>query len=159
MLEDVALEDTITAIANEGFDLFYDVNNNKREIGLTYGKGKTALALTTGSALSPFGLSSSFLQQQQNTLVQCGLRYSFTDNISFVGIYGHSQQEDVRISKGSIGVSYRKDLSERGALSLYAGYRTIRGTLGLPGYDVVSTKKVPFALHIPELRTSFNWAF
>ena len=159
LLEDVALEDAVTTVADEGFDLFYDANSNKREIGLTYGKGKTALAFTTGSASSPFGLSSRFLQQQQNTLVQCGLRYSFTDNISFVGIYGHSEQEDVRIHKGSFGASYRKEFSERGDFSLYAGYRTIRGTLGLPGHEVVSARKVPFALHTSELRASFNWSF
>ena len=158
LLEDIALEEAVT-VTERGFDLFYDVNNSKREIGLTYSKGNTTLALTTGHTSSPFGLSSRFLQQQQGTLVQCGLRYSLTDNFSLVGIYGHSEQEDFNIRKGSLGIHYQSSLSEKGDLSFYAGYRTIRGTLGLPGHKVVSAKKVPFALHIPEMRTSLNWSF
>ena len=158
LLEDIALEEVIT-ITQRGFDLFYDANSNKKEIGLTYGKDKTALALTIGSASDPFGLSSRFLEKQRNSFVQCGLRHSLTENISLISVFGHSEQEDARIHKGSLGVSYRNHFSEKGYLSLYTGYRTIWGTLGLPGHEVVNAKKVPFALRMPELRTSFNWTF
>ena len=113
LLEDIAFEEAVT-VAREGFNLFYDVNNSKREIGFTYDKGTTTLAFTTGSTSSPFGLSSRFLQQQQNTFAQCGLRYSFTDNISLLGVFGRSEYESVEVSKGGFGISYQANFSDKG---------------------------------------------
>ena len=158
LLEDVAFEEAVASARGEGFDLFYDGAAGKKEIGLSYNRDRATLALTTGSGSRLFGLNSGFLRQQ-NTFVQCGLRYDLTDNTSLVGVFGHSEQEDVRINKGSFGVSYRNNFSGRGDVSLYTGYRTIRGTLGLPGYETAGAKKVPFALHMPEVRASFGWSF
>ena len=158
-MDDVALEKATATANKEGFDLFHDIRSDKREIGLSYHKDKVALALTTGSAQRPFGLGSQFLQQQRNSFVQCGLRYTVIQKVSFIGIFGQSHQDSGQIRKGSIGVQYRSNLSDRGDIAFYAGYRTIRGTLGLPGYEAINAKQVPFALHIPELRASLNWSF
>ena len=128
-----SIEEAVTIGNREGFDLFYDVTNNKKEIGFTYNNSGSTLALTTGSALRPFGLRSKFLQQQ-NTFFQFGLQRALVDNVSFVSIFGRSSHEDVTVNKGSVGIQYQGNFSERVNLSVYAGYRGIWGRLGLPGY-------------------------
>ena len=156
--EDVALEEAVP-VAREGLDVFHDIGNGKREIGFIFTKNKTKVAFATGSTVSPFGLSSKFLQQQ-STVAQIGIAYAITDNIAVSGIYGRSGHEDADFNKGSIGINYQKHFSDSsGTLSLYAGHRSVWGSLGLPGYKAFNIAQTPFALRMVEARASFAWIF
>ncbi len=160
LIEDVALEQAITAptAAKKGFDLFYDIGDDKREIGVTFAGDKTKVAFATGSTIKPFGLSSRFLQQ--STIAQVGLQYAITDTVSVSGIYGRNSHEDLAAHKGSIGLGYQRNFSEgSGNLSVYAGHRAVWGSLGIPGYRVMDIPKTPFSMRMVEVRTSFNYLF
>lgn len=158
LLEDVALEEAVP-VAREGLDVFHDIGNGKREIGFIFTQNKTKVAFATGSTVSPFGLSSKFLQQQ-STVAQIGIAYAITDNIAVSGIYGRSGHEDADFNKGSIGINYQKHFSDSsGTLSLYAGHRSVWGSLGLPGYKAFNIAQTPFALRMVEARASFAWIF
>ncbi len=158
LFADVTLEQAIT-VAEDNLDVFYHIGEDKREIGLTFGTHKTTVAFAAGSTASPFGVSSRFLQQR-NTAAQIGVRYSFTDTFSITGIYGRSKHEDFDVNKGSIGVDYQKHfLGDTGEFSLYAGHRSIWGSLGLPGYNVLDIAQTPFTLRMVEARASFALRF
>ena len=156
--EDMSFEQAIS-VAKGNFDLFHDIRRDKREIGFTFGAGKSAVALAAGHAAGPFGLSSKFLRQQ-NAVVQVGIRRHLTKIVSVVGVYGRSNHEDVSLNKGSIGINCQKHFSDsRGNLSLYVGHRSIWGSLGIPGYKMFDMPRTPFSLHMIEARTSFSLLF
>ena len=158
LFADVTLEQAIT-VAEDNLDVFHHIGEDKREIGLTFGTHKTTVAFAAGSTTSPFGVSSRFLQQR-NAAAQIGVRYSFTDTFSITGIYGRSKHEDFDVNKGSIGVDYQKHfLGDTGEFSLYAGHRSIWGSLGIPGYDVLDIPQTPFTLRMIEARASFALRF
>ena len=158
LFADVTLEQAIT-VAEDNLDVFHHIGEDKREIGLTFGTHKTTVACAAGSTASPFGVSSRFLQQR-NAAAQIGVRYSFTDTFSITGIYGRSKHEDFDVNKGSIGVDYQKHfLGDTGELSVYAGHRSIWGSLGIPGYDALDIPQTPFTLRIVEARASFALHF
>lgn len=158
LFADVTLEQAIT-VAEDNLDVFHHIGEDKREIGLTFGTHKTTIAFAAGSTTSPFGVSSRFLQQR-NAAAQIGVRYSFTDTFSITGIYGRSKHEDFDVNKGSIGVDYQKRfLGDKGEFSLYAGHRSIWGSLGLPGYNVLDIAQTSFTLRMVEARASFALRF
>lgn len=58
-----------------------------------------------------------------------------------------------------MGIQYQGNFTDKGNLSVYAGYRAVWGTLGLPGYKAMDTAQIPFTLHMPEGWASFGWFF
>ena len=158
LLEDVAFEQTVTA-AKENLDVFHHIDSGKKEIGLTFRANETTMAFATGAAVSPFGLSSQFLQQQ-STITQVGVRHRLTESISVVGIYGRSKHEDFSVNKGSIGAAYQKHFSDSsGNLSLYVGHRSVWGSIGFLGYRALAIAQTPFTMRMVEARASLSWLF
>ena len=76
-------------------------------------------------------------------------------HISLLSTYGHSRREDLSAHVGNVGVRYEHTFPS-GILSLYTGYRQVRGFIGIPGYREVNADPVPFTRHAPEVQLSFS---
>ena len=158
LFEDMTLEQAMT-VSGKGLDMIHRIEDGKREIGLAYSRNSTKVAITAGSGMRPFGLSSQLLQEQSTT-VQAGILHSFADTFFITGIYGRSRHEDFAVNKGSIGAGYRRFFSDsRGNISLYVGHRTVWGSVGIPGYRAFDIAQTPFALRMVEARASLAWIF
>ncbi len=158
LLEDVTFEQVLS-VAGQGFDMLHRIENNRKELGFVVTKDKTGVALVAGSTARPFGLNSKFLRQQIAT-AQIGIRHAVTESLSGIGVYGHGTHEDAVVRKGSVGIEYQKHFSDdRGGFALYAGYRTVWGSFGIPGYKTVGVAQTPFTLRMVEARASFTRLF
>ena len=155
---DSFLQDLTVAKHSVGFSPYLSKEDGRSVAGLTYHSEKFTLMATTGSTSSPF-VDSAFLQQKVSRIGTVGLRLSLFSDLSLVGTHTRLERESMSAHKTNLGLQYRTKVGDHARLSLYGGYRDIRGTVGIPGYDTLDVPQTPFKKRMVNVTASFDWPF
>ena len=120
----------------------------------------TDLFVSGGADYSPLGVRSSLLHTARTPFTEFGVRRNLLSSgghrISLLGSYGYSERNSMSAHVKYVGGRYGYRFSPASALSLYAGHRSVHGSLGIPGYRRAGADVVPFTDSTPEVRLAFT---
>ena len=127
--------------------------------GGRFSLGETDLFVSGGADYAPLGVRSSLLRVSRSPFAEFGTRRNLFSAgghaVSLLGSYGYGGRNGLSVHAGHLGVRYERRFGS-GALSLHAGYRRVRGTVGIPGHHLANAEPVAFADGNPEVRFSFS---
>ena len=119
----------------------------------------TDLLVAGGVDHIPLGVRSSLLRNDRRPFMELGTRQTLLSrngySVSLFAVYGYSEGDGLSARVGHAGIRQGYRVAS-GILALHAGYRWVRGQVGIPGYREASSGAVPFTEQAPELRISFS---
>ena len=128
-------------------------------LGGQFSGGGTDLFVSGGADYAPFGVYSSLLRSSRKPFVEFGSRRSVfsrgAHTVFLLGAYGYGGGSGLSAHTGHLAARYERRFVS-GVLSLHAGYRQIRGRVGIPGHREANAEPVLFTDGHPEVTFLFS---
>ena len=126
--------------------------NMAGHLGAQFAVRDTDLFVAGGADYAPLGLRSSLIPLTRSAFVELGSRTGAYRGLSALSTYGYSKNEHVTAHMANLGIRYGHTFNDTATLALHAGYSTVFGVMGIPGYREAGAAKANFVKGHPEIR-------
>ena len=155
---------TAPGSAPGGFRPFYSFRGYSAEtaagyVGGRFSGGRTDFFMSGGAGYAPLGVYSSLLRGARRPFVEFGSKRSLFSRgphaVFLLGAYGYGGGSGLSAHTGHLGARYERRFVA-GVLALDAGYRRLRGRVGIPGHREARAEPVLFTDGEPEVKVFFS---